>query len=405
MKRKILFLHPRLVIGGAEAVLINYLNLAVKNKSYDIHLVLFESMEKVNLDKIDPNVKVHFLLTPIETQFSRYCYSSLQDDQQSASEKSYYQHWDYYIDEKRRERLIDYINTEKIDVIIDFMNTIPLYLTEAYLDKISQPILYWIHSDSQFTTWTKNKEWYRTALDKAHTSISICEDMQKKCELVFSHYLGLTNGKTAMLFNPLDNQKIEELSKLEVDDKDALLLADDFILQVARLDEQQKNHLQMIDIYSKLKKKGIKEKLYIIGDGNVNILREKINQLGLEKDCLLLGSRINPFPFMKQARLFIHTAKFEGFGMVLVESMICGTPVVAFNCPTGPREILADGKYGGLIPMGDEAQFVETAYQLLTDNALRQHYIQLLPEAVDRFSMDNITKQFVTLIDNLFSDK
>ena len=108
---------------------------------------------------------------------------------------------------------------------------------------------------------------------------------------------------------------------------------------------------------------------------------------------------------MKQAKLFIHTAKFEGFGMVLVESMICGTPVVAFNCPTGPREILVDGKYGGLIPMGDEAQFVETTYQLLTDNALYQHYIQLLPEAVDRFSMDNITKQFVTLIDNLFSDK
>ncbi len=49
MKRKILFLHPRLVIGGAEAVLINYLNLSVKNKNYDIHLVLFESMEKVNL--------------------------------------------------------------------------------------------------------------------------------------------------------------------------------------------------------------------------------------------------------------------------------------------------------------------------------------------------------------------
>ena len=160
----------------------------------------------------------------------------------------------------------------------------------------------------------------------------------------------------------------------------------------------------MIGIYSKLKKKGIKEKLYIIGDGNVNILRGKINQLGLEKDCLLLGSRINPFPFMKQARLFIHTAKFEGFGMVLVESMICGTPVVAFNCPTGPREILADGKYGGLIPMGDEAQFVETTYQLLTDNALYQHYIQLLPEAVDRFSMKRISQEFFELIENTINN-
>ena len=136
------------------------------------------------------------------------------------------------------------------------------------------------------------------------------------------------------------------------------------------------------------------------GEGNSRQqLQEKINALGLEKECLLLGEKTNPFPYMKVARLFIHTALHEGFGMVLVESMACGTPVVAFNCPTGPREILADGKYGGLIPLNNNDLFVETVYELLTDENKRQAYIEKLPEAVERFSLKTIQQQLMDLLE------
>ena len=114
-----------------------------------------------------------------------------------------------------------------------------------------------------------------------------------------------------------------------------------------------------------------------------------------------MGEKTNPFPYMKAAQLFIHTALHEGFGMVLVESMACGTPVVAFNCPTGPREILADGKYGGLIPLNNNDLFVETVYELLTDENKRQAYIEKLPEAVERFGSEKIGQELETLLNNL----
>lgn len=156
----------------------------------------------------------------------------------------------------------------------------------------------------------------------------------------------------------------------------------------------------MIDIFYALKEKGIKEKLYIIGEGDSEKLEARIKELNLEEECFLLGRRDNPFPFMKKAKLFIHTSLFEGLAMVLIESMVCGTPVVAYDCPTGPKEVLGDGKYGELIPLHDKEKFIEAAYQLLTNENKRQYYISLLPEAVQRFSFQNIGEQLEQILDS-----
>lgn len=158
----------------------------------------------------------------------------------------------------------------------------------------------------------------------------------------------------------------------------------------------------MIEIFYQLKQKGVKEKLYLIGEGEArNELEDKIKELELENDCLLLGKIENPFPFMQQAKLFIHTSKIEGLPTVLIESMACGTPVVAYDCPFGPKEILADGKYGELIPLHDKELFVQATYDLLTDENKRQHYIRLLPEAVKRFNFQTIGNKLEVLLDNL----
>lgn len=225
--------------------------------------------------------------------------------------------------------------------------------------------------------------------------------MRKKCNDILSNQFGL-NKKNYMLFNPVDKDRIFRLAQEKISEQDQNLLDQPFILQVSRLFEHCKNHLRMIDIFNELKKKGIKEKLYIIGDGHsYDMLQSRIKELGLENDCLLLGLRINPIPFMKKAKLFIHTANYEGLPTVFIESMMCGTPVVAFDCPTGPREILSDGKYGGLIPMENTQLFIDKTFELLTNEEKRQHYISLLPEAVERFFFDKIESELLSLIDNV----
>lgn len=76
-------------------------------------------------------------------------------------------------------------------------------------------------------------------------------------------------------------------------------------------------------------------------------------ELGVAEDVRLPGHLANPLAAMARASVFVLSSLFEGLGNVLVEAMACGTPVVATDCPSGPAEILAGGRYGRLVPVGD----------------------------------------------------
>lgn len=97
-------------------------------------------------------------------------------------------------------------------------------------------------------------------------------------------------------------------------------------------------------------------RLVLLGEGPERPALERlIAALGLGASVRLAGFTANPYPMLKRARLLALASDFEGFGNVLVEAMACGTAVVSTDCPYGPREILADGRYGRLVPMGDAA--------------------------------------------------
>lgn len=101
-------------------------------------------------------------------------------------------------------------------------------------------------------------------------------------------------------------------------------------------------------------------KLLVLGEGQLRApLAEKIAQLGLEDRVKMPGFRVNPFPFMQQADLLVLSSFWEGLPGVLIEALACGTPVVATDCPSGPAEILQDGAYGMLVPVGNEYALAE----------------------------------------------
>lgn len=97
-----------------------------------------------------------------------------------------------------------------------------------------------------------------------------------------------------------------------------------------------------------------KARLLLLGEGRERPTLERlVRELGLEADVELPGYVDNPFAWMSRARLLVLSSAYEGLPGVLVQALACGCPIVSTDCPSGPREILQDGKFGRLVPVGD----------------------------------------------------
>jgi len=88
-------------------------------------------------------------------------------------------------------------------------------------------------------------------------------------------------------------------------------------------------------------------------------LQELTIELGIADDVALLGYQSNPHAFLRAARVFVLSSSFEGFGNVLAEALLAGCPVVSTDCPSGPAEILDNGRYGTLVPANDVGRLAE----------------------------------------------
>jgi glycosyltransferase involved in cell wall biosynthesis len=131
-------------------------------------------------------------------------------------------------------------------------------------------------------------------------------------------------------------------------------------------------------------------RLIILGDGpDRKKLQNLIDELSLSNDIQLLGYVDNPLKYFAHADLFVHSAHVESLGNVIVEALMCGLTAVCTDCPTGPREVLQDGKYGYLVPMRDP-QAMAAAIERALDNPISK---TLLDEAVEPFEENRVIDQ------------
>ena len=130
----------------------------------------------------------------------------------------------------------------------------------------------------------------------------------------------------------------------------------------------QKDFATLIRAFAQLRRKRLM-RLLILGEGE---LREELLALALQQgvadDVALPGFEANPFAAMRAARLFVLSSRFEGLPGVLIQAMACGARVVSTDCPSGPREVLEDGRWGALVPVGD-ADALALAMEAALDDA------------------------------------
>jgi len=165
------------------------------------------------------------------------------------------------------------------------------------------------------------------------------------------------------------------------------------ILTVGSL-KQEKNHAMLIKAFRHIADQTTAI-LCILGEGQERDQLERlVQELNLSGRVLMPGFRLDPTPWYRRASLFVLSSIAEGFGNVLVEALEQGVPVVSTDCPSGPREILADGAFGHLVPPGDPEALGDAILAALST----PHDPERLKARAQDFTLDKIARQYLEVL-------
>ena len=205
--------------------------------------------------------------------------------------------------------------------------------------------------------------------------------------------LNLNPQKVKTIYNPVVDEELFTKANARVEhpwftsDKIPIFLA------VGRL-TKQKDFSTLIKAFA-LVKEQVAARLMILGEGECRQeLEATISNLHLQEDVALPGFVDNPYAYMKQAKALVLSSRWEGLPTVLIEAMACGCPVVSTDCPSGPHEILAGGKYGQLVFIGDEVGLANAMINLINSNTDREQLIQ----RGMKFSVSKSTSEYLQLL-------
>ncbi len=167
-----------------------------------------------------------------------------------------------------------------------------------------------------------------------------------------------------------------------------------FFLGMGRL-EYQKGFDLLLEAFAFIREQCDAD-LIIIGEGSQKEkLLTLIQQYDLGKRVFLLPSTSNPFPYFYQSLAFILSSRYEGWGIVMVEAMACETPVIAFKCPVGPRQIIGDNRWGILVPPENTRELGKTILNLYRDPVKRQYYREQGYLRAQDFLVEKIAPQWL----------
>jgi len=387
-KKKIVVYNGSLRMGGIERILIEVLK-NINLEKYDIDLLIGDGTISENVFEKDvpQEISITYLRSEetinktkkLKAKKKNFIYKLLYNLAMSKERK------------EQKENTLKYFRENSPELLIDF----DMGLSKvAHLIEI--PKIAWIHASI--------KNWYRKPdkikrlgerLKNYDNVITICDDMKEETVDLYP----FLKDKIHRIYNPLDIDRVRsEADNLEgLSEEERAQLSGDYIVSVMRLTTYQKDFETLIEAFKILKEKNIKEKLYILGYGpDEKEIETMIKESNLEDRVILLGQKKNPYPWIKRAKLFVHSSKFEGFGLVLAEALSLGKSVISSNCPIGPREVLEGGKVGVLYNVGDYEKLSTDILNLIQKE---DTYKELAIASSKRFDVKEIMNEYEKIID------
>jgi glycosyltransferase involved in cell wall biosynthesis len=177
---------------------------------------------------------------------------------------------------------------------------------------------------------------------------------------------GVSPHKLHVIRNPIVNERLYSLASEPVDHPWLTSPDCPVIVSVGSL-EPRKDFSTLIRAFASIRFRQ-RCRLVILGEGGERgKLLRLAEKFGLKEDVDLPGFKQNPYPYMRNASVFVLSSRREGASAVIVEALACGTPVVSTDCPSGPAETLKDGQLGRLVPVGDYEAMAAAILNTLID--------------------------------------
>jgi glycosyltransferase involved in cell wall biosynthesis len=176
------------------------------------------------------------------------------------------------------------------------------------------------------------------------------------------HYTSVLGSSTRILAIP---------NSVPRTDRDSAQLDSKVVITAGRL-SRRKGFDRLVPAFAKVAAEHPEWHLQIFGEGPVRgQLQQQIDRLGMGANIHLKGYTSRLGDEMAASSMFVMSSRLEGFPMVLLEAIAHGLPIISFDCPTGPRDLISDGEDGLLVPDQDEGALAAAMERLITDRALR----------------------------------
>ncbi|WP_339206406.1 glycosyltransferase family 4 protein [Paenibacillus sp. FSL K6-3182] len=214
--------------------------------------------------------------------------------------------------------------------------------------------------------------------------------LTKKDKLDYCNNMGKIK-RIEQIYNPLD----PELKKMEYSETSKKIISCGRLVEV-------KGYDLLLEVASKVFKKHPTWQWHIYGDGpERKRLENRIAELNLEENVTLKGEVNNIYDLYNDYSIYGLTSRSESFGLVLLEALKVGIPVVSFNCNNGPSEIIKDKENGYLIPFNDLDAMSQKICYLIENASLRKEFSNNTEKYLNEFNIRNVTDQWENIINTI----
>jgi glycosyltransferase involved in cell wall biosynthesis len=361
IKERLAFFLPGMYDGGAERIMLNLAN-GMTSRGYPVDFVLARA-EGPFMDEIPDSVRL------IDLKASRVLSST--------------------------PALVRYLRHERPIALLSILYANIIALWARRLAGIPMRVILGEHNtlssvvkggdEPRLQSYPSLARWFYPWADGiVAVSRGVADDL--------AQVIKIPRERISVIYNPIVTPDLFEKSKALLDHPWFKIGEPPVLLAVGRL-TLQKAFDVLIQAFNRVRKDH-RVRLMILGEGEDRpALEALIREYDLEEDISMPGFVPNPYPYMVHAAAFVLSSRWEGLPTVLVEAMALGAPIISTDCPSGPREILLDGKYGQLVAVDDPFALATAIAKSLQTNLNRPPQ-----ESWKAFELEGVVDQYINIL-------